>query len=66
MIALVKALIPGAFLSWIISTFIGTRGGSGGLLHIQHFNVQGTEIYGSWTLFIIGTAIAWALLMMME
>lgn len=66
MSALIKALIPGMFLSWIVSTFVGTKGSSGGLLHIQHFTLAGTELHGSWTLFIIGTALAWAIFKMME
>lgn len=66
MIALIKAILPGALLSWLVSTFLGSRGGSGGLLHIQHFNLNGTEIYGSWTLFIIATALGWAIFKMME
>jgi len=66
MTALIKALLPGAFLSWIVSTFLGTKGSTGGLLHIRHTSIAGTEIYGSLTLFIIGTALAWAIFMMME
>ena len=66
MIALIKAILPGALLSWLVSTFVGSSGSHGGLLAIQRFNIAGTELYGSWTLFIIGTALAWALFMMME
>lgn len=66
MVALIKALLPGALLSWLVSTFVGSHGSRGGLLQIQHFNVQGTEIYLSWTLFLIGTALGWAIFKMME
>lgn len=66
MIALIKAILPGALLSWLVSTFVGSGGSRGGLLAIQRFNIGGTELYGSWTLFIIGTALAWALFMMMD
>jgi cell division protein FtsX len=66
MIALVKALLPGIFLSWIVSTFVGSRGSSGGLLHIQHFDIAGHHFLGSWTLFIIGTALGWAIFKMMD
>ncbi|MFC3174744.1 hypothetical protein ACFOD9_10810 [Novosphingobium bradum] len=66
MIPLTKALLPGMMLSWLVSTFVGTRGSPGGLLNIQHFTVASTQIYGSWTLLIIGTALGWAILKMME
>jgi len=66
MLNLIKALVPGAFLSWIISTFVGTRGSTGGLLHIEHFAFQGYQIYGSWTLLLIATGLSWAILMMMD
>ena len=66
MIALIKALVPGALLSWLVSTFVGARGSTGGLLNIQHFTIHGTEYHGSWTLFIIGTALGWAIFKMME
>ena len=66
MIALIKALFPGALLSWIVSTFVGSTGSSGGLLQIQRFHIHGTVFLGSWTLLVIGTALAWALFKMME
>jgi len=66
MIALIKAIFPGAFLSWLVATFVGTQGSSGGLLNIQHYVVHGTTIHFSWILFLIGTALAWALLKMMD
>jgi len=66
MTALIKAVMPGLLLSWLVSTFVGSTGSSGGLLNIQHFTVNGTVILGSWTLFVIGTALAWALFKMME
>lgn len=66
MIALIKAIFPGALLSWLVSTFVAGSGSKGGLLHIQHFTIAGTQFHGSWMLFIIGTALAWALFKMME
>ena len=66
MIALIKAIFPGALLSWLVATFVGARGGTGGLLQIQHVLVSGSPIYWSWTLFIIGTALGWALFKMMD
>lgn len=66
MIPLIKAVFPGMLLSWLVSTFVGAHGGTGGLLNIQHFHIQGNDFAGSWTLFVIGTSLGWALLKMME
>lgn len=66
MILLIKAVFPGMLLSWLVSTFVGAHGGTGGQLNIQHFHFQGYDVAGSWTLFVIGTSLGWALLKMME
>jgi len=66
MIPLIKAVIPGMLLSWLVSTFVGAHGGTGGLLNIQHFHFQGNDFAGSWTLFVIGTSLGWAILKMMD
>jgi hypothetical protein len=66
MTALIKALLPAALLSWLVATFVAGSGSKGGLLNIQHFSIAGTQFHGSWTLFIIGTALGWAIFTMME
>ncbi len=66
MIALIKAIFPGALLSWLVSTFVAGSGSKGGLLQIQRFDIFGTQFHGSLMLFIIGTALAWALFKMMD
>jgi hypothetical protein len=66
MIALFKALIPGALLTWIVSTLIGSGGSSGGILSIIHFTVQHHEVYWSWPLFLAATGLSWAILWMLE
>ena len=65
MIHLIKAVFPGMLLSWLVSTFVGAHGGTGGLLNIQHFSIQGNDFAASWTLCVIGTSLGWALLKMM-
>ena len=66
MISLIKGLPFGLLLSWLVSTFIGTEGSTGGMLNIQHIPVHGTVVLFSGTLFVIGSALAWALIKMME
>lgn len=66
MIALLKALIPGALLNWIVATMIGSNGSTGGFLYIGRLSIAHHEIYWSWPLFIAGTALAWFILLMLE
>ena len=66
MIHLIKAVFPGMLLSWLVSTVVGAHGGNGGLLNIQHFHFHGSDFAASWTLFVIGTSLGWALLKMMD
>lgn len=66
MFALLKAMVLGIFLNGLVSLFIGSAGSSGGLLNVRHVAVQGVEFYWSWPLFLAGTLLAWALLLMMD
>jgi hypothetical protein len=71
-IALLKAIPLGIFLTVLVCLFIGSAGGSGGFLYIRHVNINIAELslnfwmYWSWTMFLIGTGLAWAILFMME
>lgn len=66
MIALFKALIPGAVLTGIVSLLIGSGGSTGGILNIFHFAVQHHQVYWSWPLFLAATGLSWAILWMLE
>jgi hypothetical protein len=66
MISLFKALIPGAILTWIVSLFIGSSGSRGGFLNVHQVTLAGYDFYWSWLLFLVGTGLAWALLLMMD
>jgi hypothetical protein len=74
MISLFKALIPGALLTWIVSSVIGSNGSKGGFLYIHHLSLTGhgafeqasSGIYWSWPLFFAGTGLAFALFKMQE
>jgi len=63
---LIKAVPPGMLLSWLVSTFAGAGGSTGGMLNIQHYSLNGTDVACSWMLFVIGTALGWALFKMMD
>lgn len=58
---LFKALFPGALLSWVVSSVIGGQGSRGAWLSIERLHFQQHSMFWSWPLFLIGTAIAWAL-----
>lgn len=64
--AFLKALIPGLILTLLVSGVIGSQGSQGGFLQIARFTIEGHHIYWSWPLFVIGTAISWAILWMMD
>ncbi|MGJ8536986.1 MAG: hypothetical protein ACSHW2_07510 [Parasphingopyxis sp.] len=66
MIALVKALIPGAILSLAVSLFVGSGGSRGGFLNVHQVTLAGYDFHWSWPLFLVGTALAWAILLMMD
>lgn len=72
MIALFKAVPLGALLTILVCLFIGSAGGSGGFLEIRSVDVDISELslsfdmYWSWTMFAIGTGLAWAILFMMD
>lgn len=72
MIAMFKAIPFGIFLTLLVALFIGSGGSSGGMLAIFPFDVVVAEInlditlYWSWTLFLAGTGLAFAILLMMD
>ena len=65
MVALFKALPFGIFFTIIVALFMGSGGATGGTLAIRHVEVMDIPFYWSWYLFLGGTGITWALLLMM-
>ena len=72
MIAFLKAIPLGIFLTLLVCLFIGSAGSSGAFLNIFKFDVIIREIsvnfglYSSWPMFLIGTVLSWAILYMMD
>lgn len=64
--AFVKALIPAALLTWIVSGILGSNGSRGGMLAIDHVMVQGHGFYWSWPLFLAALVLAWAIFAMLD
>ena len=69
MIALLKAIPFGIFLTLIVALFMGSGGATGGTLAIRAVNVDVMDasfrLYWSWYLFLGGTGLTWVLLLMM-
>jgi hypothetical protein len=66
MFALLKAIVVGLFLAWLVSLFIGSGGSAGGMLYVRHVAVWGYEFYWSWPLFVIGTGLAFGIFLLMD
>ena len=72
MIAFLKAIPFGVFLTLLVGLFIGSAGGRGGMLNVFRFDVTiqqlslDFDLYWSWPLFLIGLGLSWALFYMMS
>lgn len=66
MIALYKALIPGALFSWIVSMVLRNGGTTGGALYVHTMHIQQFAFPWSWMLFIGGTGLSWFILQSMD
>ena len=70
MVTVMKALPFGAFLTVLVCLFMGSGGTSGGVLNIQsvHWSYQSYDLhfYWSWSMFVIGTILAGAIIYMMS
>lgn len=64
--SLIKGLIPGLLLTWIVAGVIGSTGSRGGFLKISRIIFEGHTIYWSWILFLAATGLAAALYQMTE
>ena len=64
MIELFKAVPFGTMLTWFVSLFMGSAGSSGGVLTIRLVEIADTSFHWSWPLFMIGTLLAWALMLL--
>ncbi len=60
----IKAIGLGGLLSGIISLIIGSQGSSGGQLAIHLMQAGEYSIHWSWPLFLGGTGLSYALLVM--
>lgn len=64
--SLIKAILLGAILTFVVSAVIHSGGSSGGYLTIREFQVSGHYVSWSWPLFIASTGLAFGILKLME
>jgi hypothetical protein len=63
---LVKAMLLGAVLTWVIALVIGSQGTDGGVLYIHHVQLGSVSYYWSWPLFLASSAVFTGILVMMD
>ncbi|PEQ11154.1 hypothetical protein B2G71_18720 [Novosphingobium sp. PC22D] len=63
---LIKGLIPGSLLTWIVAGVLGSNGSRGGFLDIARVNLDGHTMYWSWPLFLAATGLAASLYWMTD
>lgn len=61
---LLKAAILGAILSATIGLVIGSQGTSAGPLAIHLVTLAEAQVYWSWPVFLSGTGLSWALMLL--
>lgn len=66
MFSFLKAIVLGIFLAFLVSLFIGSGGSTGGLLNVKHVTVSTYGFYWSWPLFVVGTALAFGIFLLMD
>jgi hypothetical protein len=63
--SLIKALLLGGLLTWLVSLVLGSNKADTGWLSVHQMTVASHHVYWSWPLFFATTGVAWAILAMM-
>ncbi|MEE4539216.1 MAG: hypothetical protein V2J51_12095 [Erythrobacter sp.] len=58
----IKAGVLGAVLAGVVALVIGSQGSSGGFLYIHLMAAGDFKVFWSWPLFLVGTGLSWALM----
>ena len=65
-VSMFKAFFLGALLTGTIAIVIGSQGSSGGPLAIHSMAMGDHKIFWSWPLFLSGSGLAWALILLQK
>jgi hypothetical protein len=63
---LVRALLPGFVLTFLIAAVLWGAGTRGGVLAVQQAPLLDYHFFWSWPLFLVLTALSWVLMAMMK
>lgn len=66
MFSFLKGVFAGAVLAFVVAEIIGHAGGTGGILYVLHFEVNGVRLYWSWPVFVAGTGLGWVIFALLE
>lgn len=66
MISLLKGVLLGAILTFVVSALIHAGGSAGGFLNIRELQISGHYVAWSWPLFIASSGLAFGILKLME
>jgi hypothetical protein len=61
---LLKAMVIAAALTGCVAVVIGSQGSSGGQLAVHAMAIGDYKVFWSWPLFVCGTSLAWALMLL--
>lgn len=61
---MLKAMGIAAVLTCCVAVVIGSQGSSGGQLAVHHMAVGDYKVFWSWPMFLGGTGLAWALMLL--
>lgn len=63
---LLKSILIGAIVTGCLALVVGTQGSSGGPLAVYPINIEGQRLYWSWPVFLSGTGLTWALILLQK
>lgn len=63
--SLIKAIVVGGVLTWLVSLVLGTNNANTGWLAVHQMVISNYKVFWSWPLFVAATGIAWAIIAMM-
>ena len=66
MFAFLKSVVLGVIFSAVISAVVGPAGGTGDMINVRNFVIEGFGFYWSWMLFVGGALLAFVIFTMME
>ncbi|MCK0129718.1 hypothetical protein [Erythrobacter sp. F6033] len=63
---MLKAFVLGAILTGSIAGVIGSQGASGGPLDVHSMALGDLRVFWSWPIFLAGSGLAWALMLLQK